>query len=797
MRLDPHKRFYVLSLLICVIFLTLSFSLLTDETVSAYTVKHKTKVGKNYKKASTNHKSEDKQEDKVEILNYKGRRIPLVEGLEEFEGDPEARTKWFNQQRAFPFKEIPVGKRQLAWQQRNSMIQPLADAPRWQSIGPNPTNSAFPDNWGVTSGRINTIAVSPADANLVIIGSATGGIWRSADGGTTFIPVIDDQVDLAVGSIAFAPSDPKIVYAGMGDGPGGYLGTGVLKSTDSGLTWKRISNDTLPAPGRSYRIQVDPNDPNRVYAAQLAQLSNGTSQTAAGFFLSTDGGINWTKTLSGTARDLVIKPNDPKTLYLAINGTIQRSLDGGKTWNIIYNGGSATKVAVTAADPQKVYVLALVSNNLRVAVSDNGGNTFNLIGAAGQLDKGQFGYNDYIYVDATNPQNIYVGTRDVYKTTDGGNTWANITQNFEVSGRYHPDRATSHPDQHSFTFDPNNPQTIYIGNDGGISKSTDSGATFQSINNSLDLTLFVAGAVHPTDPLIVYGGTQDNGTQRHLTSSSTWEEFFSGDGGNVVVAQLKPSTIFSTYIFNFIFRLTNNGDVFDKTVGDDDVFNNDRVAFYPPFTGNKINNRLYFGTYRLYTSDDLGDSWTPSAGQKDLTQGSSDTLNTIGVSSVDPNTIYTGSAQGRVMVSVNGGVKFKKAMKGLPFRTITSIVPDSKVLTTSYLTVSGFGSGHVFKTTNNGASWQDISSNLPNIPVNTLLVDTLGTNNLYIGTDIGVFRSTNGGSSWESFNNGLPPVVVMRLLAQSSGSIVALTYGRGAYVMPAATINPAPKIAAK
>jgi photosystem II stability/assembly factor-like uncharacterized protein len=225
---------------------------------------------------------------------------------DEFEGDAERREDWFMSKRIYPYEELPADARRRAWLSRPGEAQRSTEA-QWQAIGPKPTASYFPGNWGLTSGRINAIAVSPSNPQLILVGAATGGVWRSTDGGANFSPTSDDQVDLAVGSIAFAPSDSSIVYAGMGDKAQSYLGTGVLKSIDGGQTWTRVNNATLPSPGRISKIEVDPNNPNRVYVAQYA-LRQGNTTFASGFYFSSDGGVNWTKTLSGLPRDLVRHP---------------------------------------------------------------------------------------------------------------------------------------------------------------------------------------------------------------------------------------------------------------------------------------------------------------------------------------------------------------------------------------------------------------------------------------------------------------------------------------------------------
>ena len=711
---------------------------------------------------------------------------------EEFEGDQQEREEWFIRQRMYPFDKLPDDARRKAWESRPAEASTFAiDAgSNWRSIGPLPTTSAFPANWGVTSGRINAIAVSPANPQIVLIGGATGGVWRSTDGGTTFVSTSDNQVDLAVGSIVFAPSNPNIVYVGMGDKASSYLGTGVLKSTDAGQTWTRVSNATLPSPGQISKIEVDPTDANRVYVAQYTQLQGGTVFTS-GFFYSTDGGVNWTMSLSGGARDLVRHPTDAQTLFLAMesvaagNPGIYKSINGGVNWTQIYTApqGGMIRVAVAPSNGNIIYVLASDAPRPRLEVTTNGGGMWTNLGSA-TFDVGQFNYNCYLFVHPTDPNTVYVGTRDVWRSTNGGVNFANITKNFSLAGAYDPVGfgANAHPDQHHFYISPANPNLIYVANDGGVWRSTDGATTFQTLNSTLGLTMFVSIAVHPTNSALSYGGTQDNGTQRR-TGAASWQEFSGGDGGQTFVDPLDPSIVYITYVRRSITRFLNGGSAFDAEIGNDAIFNNDRAAFYPPFVGNGLNSNLYFGTYRLYTSINRGDNWTAPGGATDLTNGGM--LSAIGVGPSNINTIYTGSDDGRVMVSTDTGVNWTQRTTGLPNRFIKSIIVSRTNSDVAYLTVSGFGSGHVFKTINAGVNWTDISGNLPDIPTNTLLVDPMTANTLYVGTDIGVYRSTNDGGVWAGFNSGLPPVIVNEIESQQGGYIVAGTYGRGAYELGA------------
>ena len=723
----------------------------------------------------------------------------------EFESDAAERADWFRFQRVYPGNDFPADARRRAWAARPPAA-PTAAQMTWLPLGPAPTNSAFPSNWGNTSGRINSIAVSPGNANLVLVGSATGGIWRSTDGGTNFSAVTDTQVDLAVGAIAFAPSNNSIVYAGMGDGQGSYLGSGVLKSTDGGQTWARVSNASLPSPGLTMGIAVSPTDPNRVYLAQYAALS-GSSLFSAGFYYSADGGVSWTRTLTGLARGIVVHPTTATTLYLAMSRVDQgglspgvyRSTDSGLTWTRVYTSPFTTtndmRVAVTPANPQAVFVYTGGTTgtfSTRVEVSTNEGASFTNLGATG-VDTGQFGYNTYIQVSPSDANTIYLGTRDVFKSTNGGASYTNLTRTFDGSGNYTPNNSNAHPDQHGLTFAPGNANTLFISNDGGVYKSTDGGTNFASLNNTLALSQFIGVSINPNDATRSYGGTQDNGNQKRLTTGqpAAWREFFGGDGGRLVINPLNPTQIFPSYVQGTIFRFENNGDTFGATIATSTTFgeaaSGPRIAFYPPITGNRVNAQLYFGSWRMFTSTNLGVSWSAPAGTFDMTKGvtanGSDVLSALAVARSNTQVIYSGSRQGRAMVSSDGGANWTDVTGTLPNRSITSITVSPTNPAQAYLTMSGYGTGHVFATTNTGGTWTDISGNLPDIPTNALLIDPLTANTLYAGTDIGVFRSTTNGTTWNSFNNGMPPVVVMGFDTHSSGIIQAATYGRGIYEM--------------
>jgi photosystem II stability/assembly factor-like uncharacterized protein len=753
------------------------------------------------------------------------RAFLATEPLEQIEPgideDTQGRNDWFMFQRMYGSNSIPAEARSLAWQSQRELqisgfVSPRA-TPTWTPIGPSPTVSAWFNAWGMTSGRVNSVAVSPVNSQLVLIGSSTGGIWRSADGGDSFSPVSDDQADLEVGYLAFAKSNPSIVYAGMGDTKLGYLGSGVLKSTDEGKTWARVSNGSLPSPGSIAKVDIDAANPNRLFVAQYSVVS-GDKVTSSGVYLSTDGGVSWAKTLAGGARDVVVVPGNPRIVYAGLSRIdkdadpafgLYRSTDSGASWTNVFTAQYEltkrrdVRIAVSPVDPQRVSVyfggFIGLNADAHLKTSSDGGATWAEQSLA-TVDIAQLGYNTYLIADPRDALTLYLGSRDVYRSTDGGASWANITHNFYESGfgfTYAPGGSNTHSDQHSLAFSPTDANEFYVGNDGGVSKTTDGGLTFRSLNATLTLSQFIGLALHPTDSTLSFGGTQDNGAQRRYPDSS-WHEIVTGDGGHTVIDALDPSIVFMTYVRGDVYRYINDGQSLDAQVGSNGVFgeqvDNARIAFYPPFVGNQVDSRLYFGTWRLFISSDLGGSWLAPAGFADLTRGVTeagpDVLSAIAVARSNTNVIYTGSAQGRAMASTDGGKRWADITSGLPNRSITSITVDPSNSATAYLTVSGFNVSHVFKTTDTGATWTDISGGLPNVPASTLMIDPVDPAALYLGTDIGVFRSANRGSSWRGFNRGMPPVVVHEFASQKSGLIQVATYGRGAYELTAGSHSP-------
>ena len=738
-------------------------------------------------------------------------------------GDTRERADWLRFRRMYPDSEIPEGAREYAWE---ALIKQESEPGlSWRPIGPDSITSRK----GTVSGRVNTIALSPADENLILIGSATGGIWRSQDGGKTFVPVSDNKADLAVGSIAFCAGTPNIVYAGMGDPVYGFLGNGVLKSTDKGGSWKKCNDLSLPSPSTIVSVEVDPEDPNLVC---LAQNSKFGSAENSGFYRSSDGGISWRQTLKGEVCDLAANPADPKTIYAAVESGnpgsplagIYITTDSGNTWQkllsvtgtdttgspVTFDSDSALyiKIATTATRPNSIYAFISGAVNKQptnqLLVSADGGRSWTAQ-TVNSVDAVQPWWNLYIAVDPGNANVIYVGTLDINKSTDGGASWTNLTGNCSVQ-QADPSNVSFttggilHVDQHTLVFSPHDSNTIYVSNDGGTFKSTNGGKSYLSLNNTLDLAQFYSVATHPSDGSLLFGGTQDNGTLMRNGTSLQWNRILGSDGGQCVICSTDPTRLFATFASGSILLLAQDGQglpVQMKTF-------NERIGFNFPFL--EKNGILYVGTYRLWVSTvgcnslnslNGSDSWSAPAGEQDLTKGitsfGKDTLSAIGVCPSNPNVIYTGSEQGQMMVSTDAGQSWTKVKNlnegGIPDRSITSIAVAPRNPAIAFATVSGFKTDHVFKTTDTGVTWRSISGNLhditgdvmKNVAVNDLLLGEDGL--VYIGTDIGVFMSKTGGDQWVSVRTGMPPVIVKAFSMNPDGRLIAATFGRGVYVL--------------
>jgi photosystem II stability/assembly factor-like uncharacterized protein len=706
-------------------------------------------------------------------------------------GMPDEAMKWYYEQRAYPQGFIPIGWREKALkeiQQKSQLIKSTL-ALTWSQLGP-----------GNIGGRIRAIVVHPTDPNIIYVGSVSGGVWKTTNSGTNWFPLKDDMENLAVCSMVMDPTNSNVLYAGTGEGyfnGDAIRGEGIFKTTDAGATWARLSATNNSNFYYVNKLMIDQTT-NAIYAA-----------TRKGLFKSTNGGTSFSGLLVGTGgadvhcMDVEIAYTSPSTIYATFGlfntASIYRSTDAGNSFssNFSQSGHGRIEIATSASNPQIVIAsfCDLNTNGVTFMASTiDGGDNWSTITVPGPAYSGpdnyassQAWYDNIIYVDPNNASTYYVGGLDFWKSTNSGASWTQKTNWYSWSGA----PQFVHADHHAIVFAPSNSNLMFLGTDGGIFKSTNKGENWTAINNNLFITQFYYSAVAPTGTTY-YGGTQDNGTLKS-TGSSSWTEIIIGDGGATEVDFSNPNIIYTEYVNLCFYKSTNGGSTFLRSMngiptagsGQGDG-TSDRTLFISPFSMDPNNsNTIVAGTYRVWRTTNSAASWTSISGDLtgDGTGSSGSKISTVIVSKGNSNVIYVGCSNGRVQVTTDAGATWNLRTSGLPVAYCTRIATNPNDPAAAFATFSGFSSGNkVYKTTNYGVNWTNISNNLPNIPVSCIVVNPSNVNNIYIGTDLGVFSTVDGGNSWAQDNNGLANVSVADLdYRTSDNKLFAATHGRSMY----------------
>ncbi len=731
---------------------------------------------------------------------------------------PRTPNPWFYLERAFPQGRIAREDWQRAQLQARDLKEAARQATRqepgrksratWQPLGP--TN---------VGGRITDLAVDPTDENVIYAGAAEGGVLRSFNGGQTWLPVFDDQSSLAIGALAIDPSDPNVIYAGTGEvNPGGgsvaYGGAGVFRSRDQGNSWTSLGLENTGAIGR---IRIDPTNPDRIFVAAMGQLWETNPER--GVFRTTDGGATWEQVLTVDDMtgcvDLIMRPDAPNVLlatmwerirqpefydYGGPGCAVYRSDNGGDTWSLVGGGlpppsvsGGRIGLSLCASQPDVMH--AVYCDNIGyfdgLYRSTDGGWNWTRTNDTVLTDVfASYGWwFGNVRTHPVNPNIIYVLGLPFWRSTNGGASYQDASH-------------IMHVDHHALAFGPGSSPVIYNGNDGGVYRSTNGGSLWVKLPD-LPITQMYRVALDTGNPVALYCGTQDNGTQRTLTGAlDDWEHIFGGDGFQPLVHPLDSDRIWAQYQYGNLYYSSDGGSNWNYATNG--IGFSDRQNWNSPLIQDPTDpDTRYFGTNKLYRSNG-NTSWLLIS--PDLTGGPhSDnpgqvdgTLTTLAVSPQDGNVIWTGSNDGYVQVTTTGGAFWQNVSASLPERWVTSVRCDPHDRETAYVTVSGFRWAeplpHVFRTTSLGFSWENISGNLPEAPANDLVVDPLTSGRYFVATDVGIYETRDGGTTWEVMGLGLPNVVVTSLALRSAERIlIAATYGRSFFGIPLDDITAVPE----
>ena len=713
---------------------------------------------------------------------------PSVGHAQDRGDDPAGAARYFLQQRADAAGRIPPRARTRAleemrqrWPQSrlSRFVAAGTAAPSsttWTPLGPAPLGSST----NPSSGRLNTIAVHPTDPQTLYVGGAQGGVWKTVNGGASWAPLTDSQCSLAMGSVVLDPVDPRIVYAGTGEennSGDSYYGCGVLRSIDAGATWQQLGGDVFDTPtggARIARLIIDKSTAGNATTTVLY------AATTFGLYRSQNSGQTWTRNLTGVASDVVMDPSQPGVVYAGISRVgISKSTDGGVTWTPLAGGLPTTgmgrvNLAIAPSDPNTLYASfgnAADGVLLGFYRTTDAGVTWTKQTATGASCNSQCWYDMAIAVDPASPLTVIFGGFSVYRSIDGGISFGDI-------GR------SVHVDHHAAVFDPLTPGTLYVGSDGGIWKSTDVGNTWTNLNTNLALTQFYQGvSINPLSATDIIGGTQDNGTVE-WNGVSLWPSVIGGDGGYTAIDYRTGTTAYGETQWTAGTqsngpRRRDPGSTFflSRTLG---INLDDRAQFIPPLVMEPTTpSVLYFGTFMLYRTDDRGNKWASVS--PDLSRTGSATISAIAVSPIDSQTIFVGTSDGNVQVTSNLGRNWVVSTAGLPTRFVSDFALEPRDPRTAWVVVGGFGSGHVFRTTDRGATWTNVSFDLPDVPVLSVVLQP-GSGELDIGTDLGVFSLAASATTWQPVTNGLPNVSVYDVAFDKARSrLIAATHGRGMF----------------
>ncbi len=697
----------------------------------------------------------------------------------------------------------------------------------WAPLGP-----------GNIGGRIRRLVIHPTRPQTMWAAAVAGGIWKTLNGGASWLPTGDFLPNLAFSSLALAPNNPAVLYAGSGEGffnGDAVRGAGIFKSTNGGTTWLQLPATKNADFNFVNDLAVSKGNPNRVYAA-----------TRTGVWRSLDAGATWARVLNPATiagcTDLALRTDQTSDYLFAACGSLQppagiwrnKNAQGVGGWTKVKTEANMGRTSLAIAPSNQNIVYALSSSIqsgdfqdglLAVFRSDNGGTTWtakvrnttsdsnsrllltnpviaSFVECTGEGQNQFFNqgwYDNVIAVDPKDPNRVFTGGIDVFVSTNGGSNFDPIS--FWWAGGPPAAHAFAHADQHDIVFSPlyngTTNKTMFLANDGGIWKTVNARAnpsqtvcdpdqsafTFTNLNHGLEATQFYDGVAYPGGATY-FGGAQDNGTTRGTDAAgrNSWTSILGGDGGSVAVDPGNTNVLFAENTGISIQKSIDGGANFTLAT---DGINDSGALFIAPFEMDPSDSqRLWTGGSRIWRTADGATNWVAAS---TALAGAGDAVSAIGIAPSSPNAVLVGSSAGDILrnanaLSATGSTHWLSAKPRDGYVAALAFDPnDAQVAYAGYATFTGV---HVWKTIDGGAHWTPRDGSgagvLPDVPVDAIAVDPANSSHLFLGTDLGVFVSVDGGATWAIEATGFPNVVTDAIQIQGD-ALFAFTHGRGAW----------------
>lgn len=684
------------------------------------------------------------------------------------------RWEWFKEYRLNDHGKVPnqrivyeeIKRAQLQKQYRGANGN-------WQLIGPieEPVNGD-----GHSIGRLSAIAFHPTDTNQLWAGAPSGGLWKSNDNGQSWEPLTDDLPNIGVSEIVINPHNTDTMYLSTGDESSSDTYTfGVLRSSDGGFTWDSTGLSFPLSDGRNIRRLILDTDNTNVL---IAAATNGIYRTE-------DAGETWQQVLSGNYCDLEFKPDNHDTVYASTVSLsappFYVSYDNGQTWSASTSGLNTseigrTKIAVTPAAPNTVYLLACDGNSAHEGFyrSQDAGATWTLMSDSPNMMAGdQYGsdpggqgwYSMELAVSPTDPNEIRVGGINIWKSTNAGANFYLEAHWFAANGIY------VHADQHRLEYNAITGQ-FYAGCDGGLYRRSYYFNGYESLSSGMSITQFYRLSNAPSDPTIVLGGAQDNGTFRW--KQNQWQAVFGGDGMETMIHPENSNIMYCTIQNGELHYSDDGGNNFTDDIAPA------AGAWVTPFMLEPGNPEVVYAATggKVYRSDNQGFDWYELS--PILTSINSGPMTLLDVANTNTEYIVAGTKSVLRLTKDLGGT-WDNIKTGLPSGSMTYVAFDPLNENTIWVTYSGYTDGRkVFRSQDAGQTWENMSMNLPNLPVNCIEIERSSTGGVYVGTDVGVYYWDETLTEWEPFMTGLPNVIVSELEIHESANVIrAATFGRG------------------